>query len=679
MDVSRHLALFGLICALGFGTAHSQDADGAMTESIQDIQSQLLQNLRWIPDSQFLVFQKGVPGVDDTDEWYIYDIQAAILARTANGTYPVNLFIDTRQSAAIEAAIPSSQKWLPYVESPQGRYLLYLEPVGQTTVMDVAAFDGFNPVFVDTKQAHEIRIDEPPTGPYPDIFWSSDENNVVLSSIMGDFINNFTYVAHFGDDIDSAISFSIDVAREGKDYLTFTDVFNLAANGEQALLRVRADFRTQATALYLYDGSVPANSHLLVGSEQPQSIHAAEFSPIDETKILMLVDAGLFEYDMTTQKLRPLDTDTLRQPSDSGSLLKDAATFSPDGRTLASYGIGGFYLTDLTDFLQVPNTTLSPNLLPKANGLARLWLTVACPSEIPSPDLITWTIHNPNAEAVTITWGTAFDPGTEVNQLVVQGGSNDVPAIATFQTPAEEGSDNRVEILVNDVLHDSRTCTLTLKFEAHLVGRHKAETIVQGPTKVAGVKRGRAEALLATVGQQRSQQPCCQPATTIRWLGVNVEHVGSTGGWVERAGRPFHDPQTDTSSNDAIDFREPAEIIPGGEVRAQPRFITGIHRVQVLRRPHMHVFEHRSPLVHDQGQIVERFAANHDWYIRHSIISPQSAFNSMIVCAPHRVDKQSNQPDRRHAGRRHEVTVRLLFSPQAVQSTPVRQPGWRKL
>jgi WD40 repeat protein len=417
-------------------------------------------NVRWTPDSSTLVFQASVSGPSNEWPWYTYSIITGDLAQMRNGSYLDEILIDDTLIRSIQESIPSIEGAIPISLSPTENYAIFLVPTGTEIITSYGVFPSFQPALINLKTMDYSRFDQAILTRIPNVLWSGDETDVVISApSIPEFRGEFSYITHYADDIADAVAFQLEFVRYDDLTPLVLDTFDISADGAKVLLSILDDLNTQESALYLYDGHTPANSELLVDSSQIRQITAATFSPHDETKLWIFGRDGVSEYNLLTEEVKSLYSGLT-----STSNYWSTAFFSPNGQYLAAYGPDGinFYVVDLSEYTDASeiagdSTQPSETLSEKPHHLWFLPLTVGCPLLDQPVSALKWIVYNPNPRTISVTWIWQYGRLTEMNEVEIPGSSGDMPGTATFETPAQQGS-NDVQILVNNVLHDQREC-----------------------------------------------------------------------------------------------------------------------------------------------------------------------------------------------------------------------------
>jgi len=417
-------------------------------------------NVRWTPDSSTLIFQESVSGPSNEWDWYTYNVITSDLTHLSNGSYPAEGLIDDTLIRSIQASIPSIEGAFPISLSPTQNYAIFLAPTGTEVVTSNGVFPSFQPVLINLKTMDYSRFDQVLLTQIPNVLWSEDESDVVISApLIPEFRGEFSYITHYVDDIADAVAFQLEFVRYDDVTPLVLDTFDISADGAKVLLRILDDPNTQESALYLYDGDIPANSSVLVDSSQIRQITAATFSPHDETKIWIFGADGIYEYNLLTKEIKSLYSGLT-----STTNYWSTASFSPNGQYLAAYGSDGynFYVVDLSKYAgasEITGDSTQPSET-MSEKTARLWflpLTVGCPSLDQPTSTLKWIVYNPNPTTISATWIWQYGRLTKMNEVEIPGSSGDKPGTATFETPAQQGS-NSIQILVNNVLHDQREC-----------------------------------------------------------------------------------------------------------------------------------------------------------------------------------------------------------------------------
>lgn len=418
-------------------------------------------NVRWTPDSETLVFQERVSVPPEDWDWYTYNVTMGELAQVSSGAYPAEVFVDSMLDRAVQASIQTTATLLPVSLSPTDRYAVYLMPTGATITTSSGVFPGLQPILVDLETMTYTQIDQTPLVKVPGVLWSENETSAVISMILNPYFEGkLSYISNYINDIKNVVAFELDFVHYRDMDLLVTDVFDISADGEYILLRIGSARDPYATQLYLHDGRIPANSHILLNSSRVEQLTAAAFSPYDESKIWVFGANGVFEYDVLTEEVRLLYDGVT---SSTNSWL--TAYFSPNGRYLAAYGPDGynFYVIDFFNYANGPETEMAATPYSNMVGstLSRLWLqstTAGCPYLDNPVSTLTWTVHNPNTEIISVTWIWHNGRLTEMGEVEVPGRSPERPGEITFETPVEIGSSNDVQIWINGIHHDSRRC-----------------------------------------------------------------------------------------------------------------------------------------------------------------------------------------------------------------------------
>lgn len=396
-----------------------------------------LREVRWSSNSQSLIFH-DVRFLSAAQTWIEYNVTTQNMTRAD-------------EAALLQLKSPcDTNRVFPDQISPSGRFVALIRPAGSTETSDEIAQIGIT----DCRSATS-RI-------FPDIgfahgriLWSTDESSFLYigpTSSPPETENKL--VSHYHDGVGNA--FELDLLYlhiNGRSYQATT--YDLSGDGQEVLMKLYDDRQKQR--LFIFNTAYPDRSRFWDVTINVDTVVAAAFAPTDETKLWLLDDQGVIEYDLTSNQNRLL-SDAIKS-TDKLDISSAPAIFSPNAHSLALMTGQGLVVLDLSAEATRAEAATTPST-PEAHpdSLRRLWVTTDCPTH--SVETLTWTIHNPNSSPVTVS--VDGDGPSDIKQVTVPGGSVDQPGVMSFDRPARIGGTARIQIAVDGVIHDTRDCFVPL-------------------------------------------------------------------------------------------------------------------------------------------------------------------------------------------------------------------------
>ncbi len=434
-----------LVSTLGFPLAAQN------SEPPEPIISQVLPSeIIWSVDSQKVAFNNTVVSPTAND-WHIYDLNTGIVISTNQRPLTPSL-TSTEQEFLTHTITLDSDQMDPLSRSPNGSDLVYGIRNGMEIVTNYGSFPSVQPGIANLQQSRFFTLPALELPGIQNTLWSADSSAFMLvQTIVPYDVVNVQYVTNYITNVSNV------VLRDLRGGLWISDTgyavngaYDLSANGERALLRVNVPASSRTYKLYIYNGNYPTSDRLIEDFDATGVI-AGSFAPGNENQLWLFNDIGIIQYDLVNGETMILNQ-TVNAPAATAITSNNPAIFSPDGRYLATLGKRGLYVIDLTEHIIGSPAIVTPTVEPDA--LRRLWVTTSCPTKPVAT--LTWAVHNPNAEAVTVAWRQDFRPERTI--LEVPGGNMDAPGVATFETPALPSENNTVQISVNAIFHDARKC-----------------------------------------------------------------------------------------------------------------------------------------------------------------------------------------------------------------------------
>ena len=138
----------------------------------------------------------------------------------------------------------------------------------------------------------------------------------------------------------------------------------------------------------------------------------------------------------------------------------------------------------------------------------------------------------------------------------------------------------------------------------HLIGRAKSARFVEAAPLFRGVEGNDADAAASGLSQCEVDEVAGEAAAAMIGLDVNVEKITTGGGArVEWVRRPVEDEQASTGDDNAIVFREPAEIAAVGDGLRYPGLVGLGHKLEHLVVATAGIDKHAPAMVGDERSV----------------------------------------------------------------------------
>jgi hypothetical protein len=425
----------------------SQNTNGQSNDALQPIVNsgssvQLPDYLYWSNDSQTLVFADAI--TLPIEEWYSYSVNTGTL--TMSERWPLTPSFTEDNCPEITPYYRANGQEVPPFISPDGHFLTYTaEQVNAASVRIAIA---------DCQLERSFTLPDLVTI-MDRVLWSGNSGAFVTVDVfIPDVYVN--YVTNYAEDVSNAILRKLSGWSHGERNYTVKNAFDISSDGNRVLLLAASTL--DDLRIYIYNAQSPSDD-ILVENFPANQVIAGAFAPNDETKLWLLAENGVVQYDLQTGLTTLLDT-SITSTNVQEVLSDTPALFSPDGRYLAVLQDNGLYLLELSEFIP-PIDSVTPVATAQSDELQRLLLVADCPSS-PTSTITTWDVLNPNSVPVTVQW-QQFASEEEPHAIEVPGGTPEIPGEATFETEVEfyegtSGTSTIVSIYVDDIFHDQREC-----------------------------------------------------------------------------------------------------------------------------------------------------------------------------------------------------------------------------
>ncbi len=338
---------------LGILFLFSTTATLAQSNSASPFYPDIPYNEIWSANSQKFVFYDTAAGDLEesvqisTPNWLEYDVTTQ--ETTNQNTWPLQptLTDDERQTFDVSTN-PDGRESFIY-ESPDGRFLVY----GKGNETDDSGRWSIG--IADRQQGQAVTLPihvwDPFSGPrYFKVLWSADSKAFAANFLSDDGTPVFVHVGGYEADLSGAVVNWFSISVKDRNFYPFggygQDIFALSGDGSHVLLTSNeetAEDPSSPVKLLLWDVLNPDASQI-IDSLDGGKIGATSFVPGDETKLLILNDAGLMLYDLSNGESTQITTDINTEST-------QRAAFSPDGNWLVSVTGDGAFMMNVKDLL----------------------------------------------------------------------------------------------------------------------------------------------------------------------------------------------------------------------------------------------------------------------------------------------------------------------------------------